>query len=287
MTHEIPAFLKLNIDGYPALGKPVTRPRAAQEPRAKRKLTTPSHQLDDHQLANSISALALASVAGGANDEPALLSLWQDHWRGVDGKSECDALGRDLLAAYRDPARVYHGTTHLIECLRLWREWREDADKPDEVAVALWFHDAIYDATRHDSEARSARWALDALSGGGVPFDTVRRIRDLVIATRANETPSSEDARLIVDIDMAIYGAEARQYDRYEADLQGEHAHMADFIYRRKRLEWLKSLANRPRIYHTSAARRNLESSARENIARSVSRLADRTSQTGVAGRDS
>lgn len=276
MTHEIPAFLKLNIDAYPALGKNGQRARAAQEPRKVRKSSTESHQLNDHQLASTISAMALASVSGNGNDEPALLALWHEHWVGIDGKTDSNATAHDLLAAYRDPQRVYHGIGHLIECLRLWREWRNEADKPDEVATALWFHDAIYDTTRHDSEARSGRWALDTLSAGGVPLDTVRRIRDLVIATRVNETPGSDDARLIVDIDNAVLGAETDRYDRYEADLQREHPQMAEFIYRRKRLEILKALVNRPRIFHTTIARRTLEAQARENIARTISRLSDR-----------
>ncbi len=278
MNHDIPAFLKLNIDGYASISpgvlkRPASSKARNNEPKAVR---VSSHELSDHALDNSLSAYALASVGTSVADDRVLLSLMQSQWIGIGGKTDSISLGAQLIAAYRDPARFYHGLSHLVECLRLWREWREHSGKPDEIAIALWFHDALYDTARHDSEARSARWALDALTAGGVPFDTVRRIRDLVIATRPNESPSNDDARLMIDIDMAILGASPDRYERYEADLQREHSHMAEFIYRRKRLEVLKSLNTRQRIFQSDAARHTLEAQARENIARSISKLQDR-----------
>lgn len=288
MNHEIPAFLKLNIDGYQAIGKaPSSRPHAtharvadsrAADLRAPGLRPAPKarHELTDQQLAASLSALALAGATVKPASDQALLSVWQSNWTGVEGKHDCVSLGAQLIAAYREPQRAFHGVSHLIECLRLWREWSSQAHKPDEIAIALWFHDAIYDTARHDSEARSARWALDALTAGGVPFDTVRRIRDLVIATRANESPSNNDARLMIDIDQAILGASAERYDRYEADLQTEHSHMPEFIYRRKRIETLKTMSTPQRLFQTDLARDTLEANARENIARTVARLQDR-----------
>ena len=285
MNHDIPAFLKLNIDGYASISPGALKRPAATKVRNNVPMAAPiaSHKLSDHALDNSLSAYALASVGTSVADDRVLLSLLESQWSGIGGKTDSISLGAQLIAAYREPTRCYHGLSHLLECLRLWREWREHSSKSDEIAIALWFHDALYDTARHDSEARSARWALDALTAGGVPFDTVRRIRDLVIATRPNESPSNDDARLMIDIDMAIMGASPDRYEQYEADLQREHPHMAEFIYWRKRLEVLKALNTRQRIFQSDAARHTLEARARENIARSISRLQDRPSISAQA----
>jgi predicted metal-dependent HD superfamily phosphohydrolase len=230
-------------------------------------------------IASASSALSGGTL--GPADDHALLTLWHDHWSALQGNSNHDTqseqteLALNLLAAHREPHRIHHGLGHLVEGLRLWAEWRDQATHPAELVIALWFRDAVYDTTRHDSEARSARWALDALTAAGVPFDAVRRIRDLVIATRPNETPANDDARLMVDIDMAVLGSSVERYDRYEADLHAEHPQMADFIYRRKRQDVLKALLNRPRLFHTDVARQQFEARARENIARTIARLQD------------
>lgn len=288
MNHEIPAFLKLNIDGYQSIGpKAPVQPARADSRRAKTNETAKpvvktGHGLTEHQLANSLSAIAIASASSALSfgalspaDDHALLTLWQTHWNALEGKSEQTELALQLLAAYREPHRIHHGLGHLVEGLRLWQEWRHEAPRAPEVAIALWFHDAVYDTSRHDSEARSARWALDALTTAGIPFDTVRRIRDLVIATRPNETPSNDDTRLMVDIDMAVFGTHPDRYERFEADLRAEHPQMADFIYRRKRLETLKNLNTRQRLYYTDVARQQFETQARENIVRMIARLQD------------
>jgi predicted metal-dependent HD superfamily phosphohydrolase len=278
MKHEIPAFLKLNIDSFRALDKapggiapaPIEgRPVRASEPRRVRASATPDHSALD----TSIRSLALASTGPDLIGGGVLLSLWAEHWQGIGGGEDTAGLGSQLIEAYRDPKRSCHNLTWLIEGLRLAQQWHDEADRPDELAVAVWFHDAIHDASRHDSEARSARWALDALTAGGVPFDAVRRIRDLIVATRPHETPSTDDARLIVDIDMAVYGAEAARYDKFESQLRLEHGHMADFIYRRKRLATLKAMLSRQRLYFSSVARKQLEERARENIGNAINRL--------------
>ena len=305
MHNEIPAFLKLNIDGYQELaGRPgsarksrvlatINPPGIRQSPikpvredaasgiRLQRASDRMVSEIEPIAIDSLVLTTAIASngrsIADG--DDEALLALWQTSWQAIEGSQDPGELGPLLLAAHREPQRVYHSVQHLIDCLNTWEDWAEEASRAHEVAIALWFHDAIYDTNRHDSEARSARWALDSLSAGGVPLDTVRRIRDLVIATRANENPSSDDARLINDIDLAIIGTAPARYDEYEQQLQSEHPQIADFIYRRKRLEILKGLLIRPRIYYTDQARKFLESQARENLTRTITRLSSSVTQ--------
>ena len=51
----------------------------------------------------------------------------------------------ELMAARSEPHRHYHDQRHLRECLALWARWRDHSPRAGEVAIALSFHDAIYD----------------------------------------------------------------------------------------------------------------------------------------------
>ncbi len=57
------------------------------------------------------------------------------------------------------------------------------AERPAEVELALWFHDAVYRTFRKDNELQSAVWANDFLEANGAKKDCVARVRALVMAT--------------------------------------------------------------------------------------------------------
>ena len=96
-------------------------------------------------------------------------AAWNAAWQALGARADgLDALLSALLACYREPHRHYHTVQHLDECFERLAPLRDRAAHPAEVEVALWFHDAVYDVQRHDNEARSATWAVDALTARGV-----------------------------------------------------------------------------------------------------------------------
>lgn len=193
---------------------------------------------------------------------------WQRAWAGIGAAGDGGALFAQLKAAYAEPQRHYHTQQHLGECLSAFYDVRALAEHPDEVELALWFHDAIYDIKGHDNEQRSADWAREVLRDAGVAGEAAQRVHDLVMATRHTAVPSGHDERLLVDIDLSILGAERTRFDEYEQQIRREYAYVPGFLFRRKRREILKGFLDRPAIYSTPYFHDALEARARDNLRR-------------------
>ena len=88
------------------------------------------------------------------------------------------------MAAWSELHRHYHDQRHLRECLALWPRWRDSSRRPGEVAIALWFHDAIYDPQANGNELNSAAGAARSLVRAAADSDTAQRVYDLVMATQ-------------------------------------------------------------------------------------------------------
>ena len=112
----------------------------------------------------------------------------------------------EIVKAYREPYRRYHSLLHLQECLIYLWTVRLLCSHPLEVAIALWFHDAIYDPRRDDNEEKSAQWAEQATQTYGMSQTVSQRIQSLVLATKHREQPQDLDAKILVDIDLSILG---------------------------------------------------------------------------------
>jgi len=185
-----------------------------------------------------------------------------------------DALYRQLIGRYAEPHRKYHNARHLGECLAGLAPVRAEAAHPGEVELALWFHDAVYDARSQDNEERSADWARTACRQAGLPAEVADRVGGLVIATRHDAVPQSGDARIIADIDLSILGAAPARFDEYERQIRQEYAWVPAQFFRRERRRILEGFLDRPRIFHSMHFFQSLESAARDNLRRSITRLA-------------
>ena len=184
------------------------------------------------------------------------------------------------MTAWSESHRHYHDQRHLRECLALWTRWREHSPCAGEVAIALWFHDAIYDPqapVSGSNELNSAAWAARSLVRAGADSDIAQRVHDLVMATQ-HDAPaalaSSPDAQLLVDIDLSILGSPAERFERYDQDVRKEYAWVPGFRYREARAQVLQSFLDRPQLYHGPHAVQLLKAQARINLAAALSRLA-------------
>lgn len=191
---------------------------------------------------------------------------WARLWAGLGASGDGALLREDLLQRHAQPWRRYHTQQHLAECLAAFSPVANLAVHAAEVEAALWFHDAVYELRASDNEARSARLAEASLAGRGVAGDVIARIKDLVMATR-HDTPAQEaDALLLVDVDLAILGAEPPRFAEYERQIRDEYAFVPQALFVERRREILQGFLSRPRIYGTDHFHDRLEAQARVNL---------------------
>lgn len=201
------------------------------------------------------------------------LERWRELWERLGARGDRARLYREVVAAYGEPHRAYHGLAHLEHCLEQLDAHRDVSESADEVELALWFHDAIYRPTASDNEEQSADWARSAIRSAGLSADLGQRVAALIMATLHDAVPETADGRLIVDVDLSILGSPPEAYDRYEDDVRREYRWVPGFIFRKKRRAILESFLRREAIFLTEPFFERYEASARANLRRACSKL--------------
>lgn len=181
-----------------------------------------------------------------------------------------------LEAAYAQPPRAYHNFGHVRALLHHYQDvangpgWQQ----PREVALAVLYHDAIYEAGRSDNERRSAELAVEAIARwlpeAGV--DAVRVAELIDLTARHGQLRGEEldhDAALFLDSDMAILGAPPAVFDAYDRGIAEEYAgKVPGFLFRINRRRFLKGVLAQPRIFFSPFFHERYDAVARANLRR-------------------
>ena len=120
---------------------------------------------------------------------------WQQAWQDAGVAQADEGLHRGVIACWSEPHRHYHTLQHLGECMTQFGEVREMAERPGEVALGLWFHDAFYEPRRDDNELRSADWASSCIAKAGAGSQVAQRVHSLIMQTRHKIPPEDEIGR--------------------------------------------------------------------------------------------
>ncbi|MDO8799673.1 phosphohydrolase [Phenylobacterium sp.] len=182
----------------------------------------------------------------------------------------------DLEAAYAQPHRRYHTRTHIEQCLALLDQVPDLMDSERQVLTyAIWWHDAVYDPTASDNEAKSAEMAKRDLRDLDVSLHAREEVARLIRLT-AGHLVEEEDrlGEILVSIDLAILAAAPLDYDAYAHQVREEYAHVPDAAWRAGRAKVMQHFLDAPVIYPDPAFRALFEDVARANIAREIASLA-------------
>jgi predicted metal-dependent HD superfamily phosphohydrolase len=196
-----------------------------------------------------------------------LAKRWDESWE-LAGMAPPPGAFERVCARYREPHRAYHNLDHVAACLALAAETRPMQRAPGEVELAIWYHDAVYDARRADNEEASARLAVAEL--GILLPAALAKVRDHILATRHPSNPADPDSRVMVDIDLAILAAEPAAFDAYERAVRSEYSWVPGFLFRRNRARFLRELLAAEHVFLTEHFRARFEERARANVRRSL-----------------
>lgn len=187
--------------------------------------------------------------------------------------------GGKLLRHWSRWPRAYHNTQHLQACLnhldRLHATLPDAVEQPNTVALALWFHDAIYWPWKSNNEERSALWATRFLTAQGLPETVVQTVHQHILDTRHQPGKLQGDARWVVDIDLAILGQSEAVYRQFEHGVRQEYRFVPWGRYVAGRSTILRGFLERERIYETDHFADLLERTARDNLAMALKAMAN------------
>lgn len=182
----------------------------------------------------------------------------------------------ELEAAYAEPHRRYHTRTHIEQCLALLDQAPELMDSErDVLTYAIWWHDAVYDPTASDNEAKSAEMAKRDLRDLDVSLHAREEVARLIRLTAGHQVEEEDRlGEILVSIDLAILAAAPLDYDAYCRQIREEYAHVPEDAWRVGRAKVMQHFLDAPVIYPDPAFRALFEDVARANIAREIASLA-------------
>ena len=195
-------------------------------------------------------------------------------------RSLCTEHYANFIARYTEPHRFYHTINHIMDCLDELEQFKQAVIDPDAIELALWYHDAIYDAKEEDNEEMSVRLFLIEFVArylpGLIDKKFAQQVRRLILATKQDKVPTEIDDQLINDIDLSIFGQSETKFDEYERQIRKEHEWLPDEVYATKRSAIIKSFLERLTIYSTDFFRDKYEAQAQQNLKRSLAHLHSR-----------
>ena len=188
------------------------------------------------------------------------------------------ALWQDIAARYNEPQRSYHTLKHIYQLFEQFEHIKHCLHEPHIIALALFFHDVIYDPKRSDNELKSAGYAVEVLKNY-LSAEQCQHIYTLIMMTATHQLDKLadedkiSDAAYLLDMDLSVLGGSWSEYQQYAQALRQEYAHVTKLNYRVGRIAVLQKLLTHTTLYLTEYYHARLEEQARDNIKREISLL--------------
>jgi predicted metal-dependent HD superfamily phosphohydrolase len=189
----------------------------------------------------------------------------------------------DLLAELRhrheEPHRHHHRWDRVAGMVAEAEEIAHGIGDRTAFLLALLFHTAVFD--RREPGHAEASVALMRRRLPDAPAAWLARAEALILAWARQAVPETDDpslradAALLLDMDGAVLGAPAPEYEVYEAAIRRESPHLTEERWGDGRATALRLVLWRDRIYRTDRYFLLCERRARRNLEATLTRLED------------
>lgn len=175
----------------------------------------------------------------------------------------------ELQRRHAEAHRGYHDAAHVG---LLWlRHLMHGGDPGDrDMALAILFHDAVYDPLARDNEARSAELFATLMPGGSA------WVQDAIRATADHIGYAGQDCRIrrLLDLDLTPLAELPEVFARNTALLRREYATVAEPDWRAGRRRVLEGFAAAERLFSTRLGA-IYEAPARANLQAEIMALSE------------
>jgi predicted metal-dependent HD superfamily phosphohydrolase len=192
--------------------------------------------------------------------------------------SSRETLFSEIVKRYFEEHRFYHNLEHISDCLDKFDEVKNQGliKIPDELEMAVFYHDIIYDVNKINNEELSAKLMSAKLQKIGMDKKFVAGVNNLIMDTWKHELGKHPDSGYMVDIDLFVgLGTDWEQFVDNRKKIDKEYR--TKYNEKEKLIGtvmFYNNMLNRKKIFLTDYFNSKYECQARENMKKSIELLA-------------
>jgi len=174
-----------------------------------------------------------------------------------------------LEAKYNEKHRFYHNLAHIKSLLSNAERIKEFFSYSDELPLAIWYHDIIYNPFSKTNEEDSAKFALTELQKIDFPSLKLKNVAHIINRTKNHffrDENESIELQLMLDLDLQTLGSTPENYDENNKNIRKEYKAVPSVLFRKGRKEILNKFLDAEFIYRTEYFREKYEALARINL---------------------
>ncbi|MEF3366963.1 hypothetical protein V3H18_10500 [Methylocystis sp. 9N] len=217
----------------------------------------------------------------------------QTYWAQLAAHHDVDAFAT-LDAAYREPQRSYHDWSHIADLLGKLDELKTLAVRPDLLAAAIFWHDAVYETQEDDGALRPDAENVRASAKLFERHSTFAKadadaVGDLIMATAGHLDARAMtehypgftgDLDLFLDLDLSSLAAPWSVFQENLEKLRFEYSWVPEPLFCLGRLQMIETFAARGEALYRRAETRKLWSeAARDNLAHAQDELREQVAR--------